>query len=93
MEVDEGIRLADSPVPNALPHLSEAESKAKGKAARGRAPRESHSVFEATRDRPDPIALLEEQAGARIASVIREQAETSPDDGKRLEDMVAPVRR
>jgi uncharacterized protein (DUF2252 family) len=70
MEIDEGIRLADSPVPNALPHLSEAESKAKGKAARGKAPRESHSVFEATRDRPDPIALLEEQATTRVPGLV-----------------------
>ncbi len=70
MEIDEGIRLADSPVPPALPHLSEAESKAKGKAARGKAPRESHSVFEAARDRPDPITLLEEQARTRVPELV-----------------------
>ena len=70
MEMDEGIRLADSTVPNALPHLSEAESKAKGKAARGKAPRESHSVFQTTGDRPDPIALLEEQATTRVPELV-----------------------
>ncbi len=70
METDEGIVLADSQIPNALPHMSEAESKAKGKAARAKAPRESHSVFEPAHDRPDPIALLEEQATTRVPELV-----------------------
>ena len=68
MEVDDRIRLADAPVPSALPHLSEEESKAKGKAARGNATRESQSVFEPASDRADPISLLEEQATTRFPS-------------------------
>jgi uncharacterized protein (DUF2252 family) len=70
MEADEGIRLADSPVPSALHHLSEEESKALGKAARGNAPRESQSVFERAHERPDPITLLEEQATTRVPELV-----------------------
>ncbi len=64
------VRLADSPVPSALPHLSEEASKAVGKAARGKAPRESQSVFEPAPDRPDPITLLEEQAATRVPELV-----------------------
>ena len=70
MEVERGIRLADSPVPSALHHLSEEESKALGKASRRNAPRESQSVFAPAHDRPDPITLLEEQAATRVPELV-----------------------
>jgi hypothetical protein len=46
--------------------LTPAESTAKGKAARTAAPRFSHAAFNPGADRPDPIALLEEQAKTRV---------------------------
>jgi hypothetical protein len=39
-------------------HLTVAERKARGKAARDRVPKSSHRTFEPAPDRPDPIALL-----------------------------------
>ena len=41
-----------------------------GKAARTKAPRESHAVFKPAPDRPDPVALLEEQAKTRVPGLI-----------------------
>ena len=70
MAIDEEIRLADHPIPQALPHLSEAESKAKGKEARARVPRDSHSVLAPPPDRPDPVSLLEEQATTRVPELV-----------------------
>jgi len=70
MAIDEGIQLADKPIPPALSHLSEAESKAKGKEARARVPRDSQSVFAAAAERPDPVSLLEEQATTRVPELV-----------------------
>ncbi len=70
MATDEGIRLADKPLPPALPHLSETESKAKGKAARTKAPRDSHSDYAPAPGRPDPVSLLEEQATTRVPELV-----------------------
>jgi uncharacterized protein (DUF2252 family) len=70
MTVDEEFRLADTALPKALPHLSEAESKAKGKEARARVPRDSHAMFEPGPDRPDPVSLLEEQATTRVPQLV-----------------------
>ena len=70
MVTDEGIQLADNPLPKALPHLSESESKAKGKEARVRVPRDSHSEFAPGPDRPDPVSLLEEQATTRVPELV-----------------------
>ena len=50
--------------------LTAAERAARGKAARARTPRESHAVFDPPSDRPDPIALLEEQAKTRVAELV-----------------------
>jgi Uncharacterized protein conserved in bacteria (DUF2252) len=46
------------------------ERSARGKAARKTAPRASHAVFEPAPDRPNPIALLEEQGAGRIAALL-----------------------
>jgi len=47
-------------------HLTVEERIARGQAARTHAPRSSHGRWEPALDRPDPIALLEEQAGSRV---------------------------
>ena len=70
MATDEGIRLADNPQPQALPHLTESESKAKGKDARARVSRDSHSEFAPAPDRPDPVSLLEEQGTTRVPELV-----------------------
>jgi len=50
--------------------LSVDERVARGKHARQRAPRSAHGSFTAAADRPDPIALLEEQASSRVAELV-----------------------
>ena len=70
MAMDKGIRLADNPAPRALPHMSEAESRAKGRAARTKVPRDSHAGLLLPPERPDPVALLEEQATTRVPELV-----------------------
>src|SRR6266568_161374 len=53
-----------------LGRLTPAESAARGKAARAAVPRSSHAVFDPGPDRPDPIALLEEQAVTRVPELV-----------------------
>ena len=50
--------------------LTPAERAARGKAARAEVPRTSHAVFDPPPDRPDPIALLEEQARSRVPELV-----------------------
>jgi uncharacterized protein (DUF2252 family) len=50
--------------------LGPAERAARGKAARAAVPRESHAEFDPPADRPDPIALLEEQAKTRVPELV-----------------------
>jgi uncharacterized protein (DUF2252 family) len=50
--------------------LTPAERAAKGKTARAEVPRDSHAVFDPGPDRPDPIALLEEQATTRVPKLV-----------------------
>ena len=69
MVMDEEIRLAEHPV-SIIPHKSEAESKARGKEARVKVPRNSHAAFEPSPDRPDPVSLLEEQATTRVQELV-----------------------
>ena len=47
-----------------------AERAAQGKDARKRAPRRSHASWAAAEDRPDPVALLEEQAAERDPDLV-----------------------
>ncbi len=70
MTVEEQIRPAGAPGPRAIPHLSEEESRAKGKAAREKVPRDSQGVFDPGPERPDPIALLEDQATTRVPELV-----------------------
>ena len=50
--------------------LTPAERAARGAAARAEVPRESHAVFDPPPDRPDPVALLEEQAVSRMPELV-----------------------
>jgi uncharacterized protein (DUF2252 family) len=70
MAVDEVVPLADTPATRALSHLSDEDSRAKGKQARSKVPRDSHAEFEAGADRPDPVALLESQAATRVPELV-----------------------
>jgi uncharacterized protein (DUF2252 family) len=51
-------------------HLGAEERAARGKAARQEAPRSSHGRWESAGNRPDPIALLEEQAESRVPELV-----------------------
>jgi uncharacterized protein (DUF2252 family) len=53
-----------------VPHLTPAERSARGKAARAESPRSRHGEWEPWAERPDPIALLEEQAASRVEELV-----------------------
>src|SRR6478735_8442777 len=53
-----------------VPHLTVAERVARGKAARREVPRASHSGFTPGPNRPDPVALLEQQAVSRVPELV-----------------------
>ncbi len=53
-----------------LPHLSVAEREALGKKARAETPRSSHSQFDPPASRPDPVALLQQQAATRVPELV-----------------------
>ena len=53
-----------------LARLTPAERAERGKAARVAVPRDSHAEFDPGPDRPDPLALLEEQAKARVPELV-----------------------
>jgi uncharacterized protein (DUF2252 family) len=53
-----------------LVRLTAEERAVRGKAARAEVPRTSHAVFEPAPDRPDPVALLEEQAVTRVPELV-----------------------
>ena len=56
--------------PGKITHLSPEERVARGKAARNETPRSSHGRWEPATNRPDPVALLEEQAGSRVPELV-----------------------
>src|SRR5215472_4879545 len=51
-------------------HLTVEERIARGLAARNDAPRSSHGRWEPAPGRPDPVALLEEQAASRVPHLV-----------------------
>ncbi|MGH3163417.1 MAG: DUF2252 family protein, partial [Streptosporangiaceae bacterium] len=51
-------------------HLTVDERVARGLAARQETPRSSHGRWEPAPDRPDPVALLEEQAVSRVPDLV-----------------------
>jgi len=53
-----------------LAWLTPAQRAERGKQARAAVPRASHAVFDPPAGRPDPIALLEEQAKSRVPELV-----------------------
>ena len=51
-------------------HLLPEERVARGKAARNETPRSSHGWWEPAADRPDPVALLEQQGRTRVPELV-----------------------
>ena len=51
-------------------HLTLAERAANGRAARADVPRSVHATWEPSASRPDPVALLEEQAETRVPELV-----------------------
>ncbi|MFF5899758.1 DUF2252 domain-containing protein [Streptomyces argenteolus] len=61
----------DAPSPlRAVPGSTPEERAALGKAARRRAPRSGHCVYDPPGDRPDPLAVLEVQSAARVPELV-----------------------
>lgn len=61
----------DAPSPlRAVPGSTPEERAALGRAARRQAPRSSHGVYEPPGDRPDPLAVLEDQSAARVPELV-----------------------
>ena len=58
------------PAARKVTHLSVEERQARGKAARNEVPRSSHGGWVPPANRPDPIALLEEQAVSRVPELV-----------------------
>jgi uncharacterized protein (DUF2252 family) len=63
---------AISPLPPAWRHagLDLEERVARGRAARRTAPRSAHGTWQPAADRPDPIALLQDQAKTRVPELV-----------------------
>jgi uncharacterized protein (DUF2252 family) len=51
-------------------HLTVDERAARGRAARSEVPRSSHGRWAPAADRPDPVALLEDQAASRLPDLV-----------------------
>ena len=51
-------------------HLTVDERVARGQTARQEVPRSSHGRWEPAPDRPDPVALLEQQAASRVPQLV-----------------------
>jgi uncharacterized protein (DUF2252 family) len=56
--------------PKVVVHFTVDERIARGKAARAEVPRSRHAEYEAPRDRPDPVDLLEDQARTRVPELV-----------------------
>jgi uncharacterized protein (DUF2252 family) len=67
-----GVAHGDVPFASAWrrARLTVDERVARGRAARQETPRSSHGRWEPSSDRPDPVALLEEQSMGRVADLI-----------------------
>jgi uncharacterized protein (DUF2252 family) len=56
--------------PAKVEHFTPAERAAHGKAARADVPRSAHGEWQPAPERPDPVALLEEQAASRVPELV-----------------------
>jgi uncharacterized protein (DUF2252 family) len=63
-------RLPKYQLDTGLAHMTPADRAARGRDVRAQVPRESHAAFSPPPDRPDPIALLEEQAAERVPELV-----------------------
>ena len=70
MAVNEMVPVAETRIPTKVPHLTEADSREKGKAARAKVPRSSQPRTRPGPDRPDPVSLLEGQAITRVPELV-----------------------
>src|SRR3954471_11131164 len=59
-----------APKQGPVPHSSLEERARIGKTARAKVPRSTLAEFEPSSARPDPVALLEEQAGSRVPELV-----------------------
>ena len=76
--------------PKVAPHPTRAERAARGKQARAVTPRAEQGDWAAASDRPDPVALLEEQAA--LASSAEAFADQNERAHSALRDAVAAGR-
>src|SRR5689334_20423306 len=53
-----------------LGRMTSAECVARGQAARTAVPRQNHAVYDPPAGRPDPVALLEQQASSRLPELV-----------------------
>ncbi|BAK36419.1 hypothetical protein MLP_34050 [Microlunatus phosphovorus NM-1] len=61
---------AARPAGRTMAHLTPEERTARGKAARNEVPRSSHGRWVPADHRPDPVALLEQQAATRVPELV-----------------------
>ena len=61
---------AAMPAGRTMAHLTPEERTARGKAARNEVPRSSHGRWVPADHRPDPVALLEQQAAMRVPELV-----------------------
>ena len=69
-ERGDGAATPSAGVARKVAHLTPGERVARGKAARNEVPRSSHGRWEPAVNRPDPVALLEEQAATRVPELV-----------------------
>jgi uncharacterized protein (DUF2252 family) len=62
--------IEPAPKGTSVEYLGSAERVARGKAARAEVPRSSHAEWTPPPGRPDPVALLEEQAKSRVRGLV-----------------------
>jgi uncharacterized protein (DUF2252 family) len=63
-------KASRKPAAGAVPHLSVGERVGRGKAARAEVSRSSHALFEPSRERSDPVKLLDRQARSRLPELV-----------------------
>jgi uncharacterized protein DUF2252 len=66
----DGRRKRQPTPPSKVEHFTPAERARQGKAARAKVPRRLHGEWEPRSDRPDPVAILEEQAQTRVPELL-----------------------
>src|SRR3954471_4975530 len=76
MSTEETVEQSAKPKPRKatssgkVEHFTMEQRAARGKAARAEVPRSSHADWEPQPQRPDPVALLEEQGESRVPELV-----------------------